>query len=794
MQLHHLPRSFYAIGGLILISVVFFAQLLFSGESINATDILTQQYFWNVFIKENLFTDPCFQTWLPYVNGGTPFSGGLDLIFRPQMLLPLLLLPVHIATSYEIVSYLLLSGIGMFFYLRELGLSRRSAFLGGVFLMLNGELVTLLNAGHVNKLGAIAPMPLVFWALERALTQRTLKAFLVTAAALGFAFWQGHVQISYYICIAVGIYAVTRALIVWRQERTFAPVLKLTAYSAVMVVVFLLLIAFHFLPMLSFAKVSDRAEGVDYEFATSWSLPPEEILTYFVPGLVGLRRLNTDDDEPSVAAVQYWGRAPFMQTARYFGLLPVVFIIIALCGVRNKHILTLTVLALIALAMGLGKYNPMYKLLYDHAPGFNQFRVPQMILFVFAFATSALSAFGAEWLFQDWTRQKERRLRIGLLLGGAALLLTWLLILALPFLQTRVMQQFHEMFYSRGATEELAQARFQNLLNSLAWFSFFWSATLAALGMRLATRVRMRWMMAAMLTVYLLDIWTFDEKFIDTVPIENSVYVSENGAIRYMKENPGLYRFLPALNEPMTYGVHNKVVLHRLYSVSGYEAVGVQYYNDYMEQMTLWTPLVDLLNIKYIILPKGATLDNQAVKVGDVIEPYKVVMDSDALLLENSNVLPRAYAVHNAFIAASKDEAFEMLQHPDVDFREFVVLEERPDAQMAQETVPSAASRVEITQYRTRTINMKASMATDGLIVLSEKYYAGWNAFIDGKATKIYKANYTMQAIVAPKGEHDITFRFEPTQAKFGLIVTTLTFIGLLGLFMFWKPAVRRVE
>jgi len=789
--LKNLPRSFYAIGGLLLIGVLFFAQLLFSGESINATDILTQQYFWNVFIKENLFTDPCFQTWMPYINGGTPFSGGLDLIFRPLMLLPLLIFPVHVATSYEMVSYFLLMGIGMFCYLRELRLSRRSAFLGGLFLMLNGELVTLINAGHVNKLGAIFPLPFVFWALERALTQRKLKPFLVTAAVLGFAFWQGHVQVSYYICIAVAIYAVTRALIIWRQERTFTPVLKLTAFSGVMVVVFLLLIAFHFLPMLSFAKVSDRAEGVDYEFATSWSLPPEEILTYFAPGLFGLRRLNTDDDEPSVKAVQYWGRAPFMQTARYFGLIPVAFIIIALCGVRNKHILTLTILALIVLAMGLGKYNPAYRLLYDHAPGFNQFRVPQMIMFVFAFATSSLSAFGVEWLFRDWTPRKARQLRIGLLVGGGALLLTWLLILALPFLQTRIVEQFRDMFYSREATDELAHARFQNLINSLAWFSFFLSATLAAFGMRLETRIETRWIMAAMLAVYLFDIWMFDEKFIDTVPIENSVYVAENDAIRYMKENPGLYRVLPALNEPMTYAVQNKFVLHHLYSVGGYEAVGVQYYNDYMDNMALWTPLIDLLNIKYIILPKGATLDEQPVKVGDVIEPYKVVMDADALLLENLNVMPRAYPVHNAFIASSKEEAFEILLHPQVDFREFAVLEENPTEQMAQDNVPSAASRLEITQYQTRTIRLNATMATDGLVVLNEKYYDGWKAFVDGKSAKIYKANYTTQAIVAPKGEHEIVFRFEPRQARFGLWVTTLTCIGLIGVFMFWKPAAR---
>ena len=37
-----------------------------------------------------------------------------------------------------------------------------------------------------------------------------------------------------------------------------------------------------------------------------------------------------------------------------------------------------------------------------------------------------------------------------------------------------------------------------------------------------------------------------------------------------------MYRVLPAINEPLTYAIHNKFALHHLYNVSGYEAVGVE--------------------------------------------------------------------------------------------------------------------------------------------------------------------------------------------------------------------------
>ena len=132
--------NLYTVGALFIICLIAFSQLLFSGEIINATDILTQQYFWSFFIRENLYTDPCFQTWLPYINAGTPFSGGLNLIFRPITFLTLFIFPAHIAINYEVVIYLLLMGLGMYLYMRELQLSQLSAFLAALFLMLHGKL------------------------------------------------------------------------------------------------------------------------------------------------------------------------------------------------------------------------------------------------------------------------------------------------------------------------------------------------------------------------------------------------------------------------------------------------------------------------------------------------------------------------------------------------------------------------------------------------------------------------------------------------------------------------------
>ena len=153
-----IPATVYAIGSLVSIALVIFRQPLFSGEIVNATDIITQSFFWNVFLKENFLTDLSFQTWLPYINAGTPFMGPLDALFRPINFLTLLLFPVETGLNIEMIVYFVSSAIGMYFYMRELRVSALSAFLAALFFMLNGEIVTLMNAGHVNKIGAIFPI------------------------------------------------------------------------------------------------------------------------------------------------------------------------------------------------------------------------------------------------------------------------------------------------------------------------------------------------------------------------------------------------------------------------------------------------------------------------------------------------------------------------------------------------------------------------------------------------------------------------------------------------------------
>jgi uncharacterized membrane protein YfhO len=71
------------------------------------------------------------------------------------------------------------------------------------------------------------------------------------------------------------------------------------------------------------------------------------------------------------------------------------------------------------------------------------------------------------------------------------------------------------------------------------------------------------------------------------------------------------------------------------------------------------------------------------------------------------------------------------------------------------------------------------------VLVLSDNYYPGWQAFIDGAPTEIFRANCTMRAVAVPSGRHLVSFVFMPATLKasasvsFAAAMLTLIFLVL---------------
>lgn len=773
-------RYLLSIFGLAVLIVVTFHELLAPGVIINASDILTQDYFWHVFHQEQLHTSPSFMTWNPYINSGTSFNGGLHLIFTPISLLCDLIFSPHFAITAAGLIHLFLAGVFTLLFARLTGLGFMASFLAAVFFILSTEMVSLFNAGHIGKLDTISWFPVVLFALERALQRRRHVDFILTAAALSLQFYEGHIQIVFYTCIVVGIYFIWRSIKIYRDEKDLPALGRLYISGTVMVLLFLSLSAATFSQWLEFKSQSERSEGAPYEFATTWSMPPQELATYIVPDMFGLSRINYND--PGKIKVFYWGEMPFTQTADYLGLLPIILTIIAMIKCRGTYVRILLFVAILFQVLAMGKYTPVYPFFYEYL-GFKFFRVPKMNLFVVAFSVSIMAAHGAQWVLGELS-EKDRKLYKGVMFG----LFSFAGLLALLVLYAKINQSGLIRYFNRdlvGAGESynpsLVVQRYQYAMEGM-WKAFaLLMLCTGVLSLRLIKNMKQNLFFALLLGVFVFDLSLLNTKFINATPVKTNEYISKDTAVRYFEKDNGLYRVLNIIEnrwsqETAKYRVTNKYILYKMHSATGYEAVGMPRYNDLLESLTLEGNIIDLLNIKYVVMERGAV----GGTVGDKVGKYDIVLDKDIKILKNNNVIPRAFPVHHARVI-DKEQVLFLLDNPAFDPRKVVLLEEPAKGHLSPSPKPETESAVYITSYENNEIKIEARMADNGFVVLSEKHYPGWNSYLDDRPAKIYRGDYILRAIYVPEGIHQITLRYEPESYKKGLYITIVSLLIVVG-------------
>jgi Bacterial membrane protein YfhO len=187
---------------------------------------------------------------------------------------------------------------------------------------------------------------------------------------------------------------------------------------------------------------------------------------------------------------------------------------------------------------------------------------------------------------------------------------------------------------------------------------------------------------------------------------------------------------------------------------------------DGVYTMEGYTPLV----LQRVYPPTGA-VDRQS----DLLNiKYSTVTDSlrgSLTLRERTGYLPRAFMVYATRTAQTEDELHAMLQNPDIDLHTTAILEAPLPVSLSPDTAHSAW-KADITGYRNNAIELDVTTEQDGLLVLSETYYPGWKATVDGQETPIVRADYCLRALVVPRGTHAVRVWFSPSSFNTGAWIT----------------------
>jgi uncharacterized membrane protein YfhO len=92
-------------------------------------------------------------------------------------------------------------------------------------------------------------------------------------------------------------------------------------------------------------------------------------------------------------------------------------------------------------------------------------------------------------------------------------------------------------------------------------------------------------------------------------------------------------------------------------------------------------------------------------------------------------------------------------------------------------------------RYEPERVELRARADRRGLVVLSDVWFPGWKATVDGRDVPIHRVDYLLRGVVVGPGEHKIVMRYQPWSWRIGWIVSLLTALLLLG--ALWKSARR---
>jgi hypothetical protein len=156
-------------------------------------------------------------------------------------------------------------------------------------------------------------------------------------------------------------------------------------------------------------------------------------------------------------------------------------------------------------------------------------------------------------------------------------------------------------------------------------------------------------------------------------------------------------------------------------------------------------PVADLLNVRYLIFRTAPRADLPVLLHQD-----------DYWIMENKSALPRAYVPLSARVVQDDDAAIEQMTGLDFDpYKNAFLVEELN----LPKTMKGRASVHHETPTRTR---VDVEMETDGLVLLSDLWDAGWLAQLDGTPCPIYRVDLALRGFRVPVGKHSIVCTYDP--------------------------------
>lgn len=724
-----------------------------SGQFLYGSDLIGGLYAQRVAVAR-AFAEGRLPTWEPHVMAGHPLlAASQGAVFYPPTWL-LLALPAPAFCTWMSLLHLALAGIFARAWLRRgLGIGEAGATAGGFLFLLSSFVVSHLHQGHVNHVWAYPWVAALLWRVERYLASPTFRRGVLIALALAMLFLTGAPAYVFYLGLALGA-RVVHFVAVGRDGRKDRA--RIAAGSAGWAVLGMVGCAPQLLPTLELVGEGQRAAIRSYEFVTSFSVAPANLLTLVAPAFFG------DGREAAV-----WSHGAIWESSGFVGIAGLGLAALGAAGSHPQRRFWAGV-GIAGLLLSLGRYSPVFGVFYHLVPGAGMFRVTARYLILFTLAATALAALGVDRLWKGEEKARRQGLWIaaaaaGLMLaaGGLGLSLQrvgeqgpgWWLTLV----------EREKQAYREEQKLEAPPASLPGAARSLLW------AALCSAAVAGGFLVRPGMGSALALSVLLLgELWVYNSRFFVGSPTADLEWPSS--FIENVRNHPRA-PFRIATVAPEQTPLIGKCMASGLDHLGGYDPMMLRRYTelvnvargkpatDLVVAMVLArpNPLFDLLGARYWIVPGPRREPPGWKAVGEL--PSGVVY-------ENPSALPRAFLVGRAVNFVSDEERLRFLASPEFDARRMVVTER--DSGALPDGGDASAGRVALGGKGPGRYEFVTESPADAYLVLSEAWFPGWTVKVDGSPGELLRANHLMQTVRLAAGKHEVRFEYHSTYLNLG--------------------------
>jgi hypothetical protein len=761
----------------------------FQGKTLGQSDVIgaqsTQKEIMDYRAKDTtiLWTNqifsgmPVFQIWAPYPGNITTH-----------------IISAVKATFPNPVDTVLILLIGTYFLFNVLKLNPWLAAAGAIAFTFSTYNIILLVAGHSNQAFAIAFFAPVLAGIILTLRGNYFTGGALTALFLAMEIRANHVQMTYYLMLAIFILVGIELYHAIKAKAT-AGFLKSLAFLGAATVLALAVNASILWSTYDYGTETIRGKsnltkntkepsnGLDKDYAYQWSQGVGESLTFLIPNAYGGASPGTEPLDQSSATVSlltnkgipadqalgvaqqinsqimplYWGSKPGTAGPFYFGAVICFLFVFGLLVVRHRFKWWLLATVVLTLLLSFGRNWPyLSDIFFDYFPLYNKFRAVESILAVASICFPMLAFLAIQEVIT--TADKKvilKKLMLSVYItGGFTLLLIILPDLLLSFKSadhvTTISYLGQALKGDTGMANEVANAIVKDRISAersdairtlvfiILAFGVLWSF--------IKQKINVTVMSVSFLALILVDMWQVDKRYLNDTSFQEKQDIAQVLQPRevdtfIMKDTDPDFRVFDSSANPKS-DMFNPF-FHK--SISGYSAARLKRYEELLDNQfskSVNQDVLDMLNAKYIITTDPKT--------------------GLASMHANSTACGHAWFVKSVKYVANADE--EMLAISSFSPKEEAMIDNSYKSIVESKQLGSDPNAtIKLVNYNPDHLVYQSSSASNQVAVFSEIYYnKGWKMLIDNVEQPYFRADYLLRAATIPLGNHKIEFIFHP--------------------------------